>query len=47
MLWITGVLELTFAHEQRGIDRVEIGENRLPERVFALSGCGKAEEGSG
>jgi hypothetical protein len=47
MLWITGLLELAFVHEQRGIDRVEIGENRLPELVLEPSACGKAEDGSG
>lgn len=33
MLWITGALEPALVHEQRGIDRIEIGENRLPEQV--------------
>ncbi|MGB6474424.1 MAG: hypothetical protein WBF04_10125 [Candidatus Sulfotelmatobacter sp.] len=36
-----------FVVEQKGIDRIEIGENRLPERVLGLVGCGKAEDGSG
>jgi hypothetical protein len=36
-----------FVVEQKGIDRVEISENRLPERVFERAVCGKAEDGSG
>jgi hypothetical protein len=36
-----------FVIEQKGIDRVEISENRLPELVLERPGCGKAEDGSG
>lgn len=42
MLWITEALELPFVHEQRGIDRVEISENRLPERVWERPGLWKS-----
>jgi hypothetical protein len=39
--------ESGFVVDQKGIDRVEIGENRLPERLFGRAACGKAEDRSG
>jgi hypothetical protein len=39
--------ESGFVVDQKGIDRVEIGENRLPGRALEWAGCGKAEDRSG
>jgi hypothetical protein len=36
-----------FVVEQKGVDRIEIRENRLPALVLGCAGCGKAEDGSG
>jgi hypothetical protein len=36
-----------FVVEQKGVDRIEIDENRLPELVSGRAGCGKAEDRSG
>jgi len=36
-----------FVVEQKGVDRIEIDENRLPELVSGRADCGKAEDRSG
>jgi hypothetical protein len=39
--------ERGFVVGQKGVDRIEISENGLPERLLERAGCGKAEDGSG